>query len=222
MTPTPPITVASSGRCRRCPPSMRYRSATSSATISTSWCRSGSARTRGTSARSASWPPRSPSAALAAVRLQARRPDGLPHPTHRGAPVPRPPDETASSQQVHLGEQLFTRFNCNDCHSPGGRRRGRLDRRRRDPDLRYMPADVHDQFLAIVMGGTHRANGMPGFADEGFAKGDDWPITKQAMTATRRRPCMRTSFTRSGRPTRTIRREWALTPPLQGSPSPAI
>jgi hypothetical protein len=46
-----------------------------------------------------------------------------------------------------------------------------------------MPTDVHDQFLAIVMAGTHRENGMPGFADEGFAKGDDWPITKKAMTA---------------------------------------
>ena len=98
-------------------------------------------------------------------------------------PVPRPPDETASSQQIHQGEELFTRFNCNDCHSPDADGAGAWVVNGTIPDLRYMPADVHDQFLAIVMGGTHRENGMPGFADEGFAKGDDWPITKKAMTA---------------------------------------
>ena len=75
-------------------------------------------------------------------------------------PVPRPPDETASTQQIHLGEQLFTRFNCNDCHSPGADGAGAWIVDGTIPDLRYMPKDVHDQFLAIVIGGP-AANGMP-------------------------------------------------------------
>jgi len=41
-----------------------------------------------------------------------------------------------------------------------------------------MPADVHEQFLAIVMAGTHRPNGMPGFAD-----GAGFPLIKTKMTA---------------------------------------
>ncbi len=116
-----------------------------------------------------------------AFRLGATMPFPTPHVTI--PPVPRPPDETASSQQVHLGEQLYTRFNCNDCHSPDADGAGAWIVNGAIPDLRYMPADVHEQFLAIVMGGTHRANGMPGFADQGFANGDDWPITRHAMTA---------------------------------------
>lgn len=40
-----------------------------------------------------------------------------------------------------------------------------------------MPADVHDQFLAIVLGGTRRAHGMPGFAE-----GAGFPLIKTRMS----------------------------------------
>lgn len=40
-----------------------------------------------------------------------------------------------------------------------------------------MPADVHDQFLAIVLGGTHRPNGMPG-----FALGAGFPLVNTKMS----------------------------------------
>jgi hypothetical protein len=33
------------------------------------------------------------------------------------------------------------------------------------PDLRYAPRDVHSQWYAIVLAGTHWDQGMPGFAD---------------------------------------------------------
>ena len=46
------------------------------------------------------------------------------------------------------------------------------------PDLRYMPADVHGQFLGIVLGGSHRENGMPGFAGEGAG----FPLEHTIMT----------------------------------------
>ena len=32
------------------------------------------------------------------------------------------------------------------------------------PDLRYMPRSVHKQFGEIVLGGTHREQGMPKFS----------------------------------------------------------
>ena len=40
-----------------------------------------------------------------------------------------------------------------------------------------MPADVHSQFLGIVLGGSHRENGMPG-----FGVGAGWPLVNTKMT----------------------------------------
>jgi len=45
------------------------------------------------------------------------------------------------------------------------------------PDLRYMPADVHQQFTAIVFGGSRKMNGMPG-----FGANNDFPFLKTNMT----------------------------------------
>jgi len=45
------------------------------------------------------------------------------------------------------------------------------------PDLRYMPPEVHGQFLGIVLGGSHRENGMPG-----FGAGAGWPLIETKMT----------------------------------------
>ena len=41
-----------------------------------------------------------------------------------------------------------------------------------------MTQDAHDRFLAIVMAGTNRRNGMPGFSDGG----ENYPLVKSQMT----------------------------------------
>jgi len=80
-------------------------------------------------------------------------------------PVPEPPKLTASKEIIHKGEVLYQKFVCDGCHSPGtdGSRAWVLDGA--IPDLRYMPADVHRDWYAIVLGGSHWDKGMPGFAD---------------------------------------------------------
>src|SRR6195256_1203233 len=80
-------------------------------------------------------------------------------------PVPEPPKLTASKGIIHKGEVLYQKFVCDGCHSPGtdGSRAWVLDGA--IPDLRYMPADVHRDWYAIVLGGSHWDKGMPGFAD---------------------------------------------------------
>lgn len=80
-------------------------------------------------------------------------------------PVPEPPKETASKETIHKGEVLYQKFVCDGCHSPGtdGSLAWVLDGA--IPDLRYMPADVHKDWYAIVLGGSHWDKGMPGFAD---------------------------------------------------------
>jgi len=79
--------------------------------------------------------------------------------------VPEPPKSTASKETIHKGEVLYQKFVCDGCHSPGtdGSRAWVLDGA--IPDLRYMPADVHRDWYAIVLGGSHADKGMPGFAD---------------------------------------------------------
>ncbi|MCU1241689.1 MAG: Quinohemoprotein alcohol dehydrogenase QdgA [Candidatus Acidoferrum typicum] len=80
-------------------------------------------------------------------------------------PVPEPPKLTASKETIHKGEVLYQKFVCDGCHSPGtdGSLAWVLDGA--IPDLRYMPADVHNDWYAIVLGGSHWDKGMPGFAD---------------------------------------------------------
>ncbi len=79
--------------------------------------------------------------------------------------VPEPPKLTASQETVHKGQILYQKFYCEGCHSPDvdGSRAWVLDGA--IPDLRYMPADVHRDWYAIVLGGSHWDKGMPGFAD---------------------------------------------------------
>ena len=80
-------------------------------------------------------------------------------------PVPEPPKLTASKETIHKGEVLYQKFVCDGCHSPDtdGSRAWVLDGA--IPDLRYMPADAHSDWYAIVLGGSHWDKGMPGFAD---------------------------------------------------------
>jgi quinohemoprotein ethanol dehydrogenase len=104
---------------------------------------------------------------LLAFRLGGTMP--FPYPHVIILRVPRPPEETAGAATIARGQQVFERFMCEDCHSPEADGSGQWRLNGTIPDLRYMPAEVHDQFLAIVLGGTHRANGMPGFgAGAGF------------------------------------------------------
>ena len=97
---------------------------------------------------------------------------------HVTAPrVPKPPEQTADAATIERGQKVFEKFMCDDCHSPDADGSGQWRVNGTIPDLRYMPADVHDQFLAIVLGGTHRANGMPG-----FAAGAGFPLVNTRMS----------------------------------------
>ena len=112
---------------------------------------------------------------LLAFRLGASTPFPYPHIT---VPlVPKPPAQTAEAGVIKHGEAVFSKFSCNDCHSPDADGAGAWVLDGAIPDLRYMPADVHSQFLGIVLGGSHRENGMPG-----FGAGAGWPLVETKMT----------------------------------------
>ena len=72
--------------------------------------------------------------------------------------LPEPPPMTASGDTEHKGNKLY-HHNCVYCHGPGAVSAPNLK------DLRYMDASAHEQFLAIVLGGIHKDEGMPGYSD---------------------------------------------------------
>jgi quinohemoprotein ethanol dehydrogenase len=113
---------------------------------------------------------------LLAFKLGATTPFPFPHVIV--PEVPKPPAQTANATVVKLGEEAFNKFSCGDCHSPEADGAGAWILDGAIPDLRYMPADVHGQFLGIVLGGSHRENGMPGFAGEGAG----FPLEHTIMT----------------------------------------
>ncbi|HEV7136979.1 MAG TPA: PQQ-binding-like beta-propeller repeat protein [Steroidobacteraceae bacterium] len=112
---------------------------------------------------------------LLAFRLGGKMP--FPHPVLIIPPVPRPPEQTADAATVERGQQVFEKFMCGDCHSPEADGSGQWRLNGTIPDLRYMPPEVHQQFLAIVLGGTHRQDGMPG-----FAAGPGFPLVETKMS----------------------------------------
>jgi quinohemoprotein ethanol dehydrogenase len=112
---------------------------------------------------------------LLAFRLGGTMP--FPYPHVLVLRIPRPPEQTADAATIARGQKVFYKFMCDDCHSPDADGGGQWQLNGTIPDLRYMPPDVHDQFLAIVLGGTHRANGMPGFGD-----GAGFPLTTTKMS----------------------------------------
>ena len=112
---------------------------------------------------------------LLAFRLGGKMPFPYPHVIIMR--VPRPPEQTADAATIKRGQDVFYKFMCDDCHSPEADGSGQWRLNGTIPDLRYMPADVHDQFLAIVLGGTHRAHGMPGFAE-----GAGFPLVNTKMS----------------------------------------
>ncbi|MGC1613918.1 MAG: PQQ-binding-like beta-propeller repeat protein [Candidatus Acidiferrum sp.] len=100
---------------------------------------------------------------LLAFKLGATLP--FPFPKIVIPPVPEPPKLTASPDTIHKGELLYTKFACDGCHSPGLDGSGAWVLDGAVPDLRYAPPEVHRDWYAIVLGGSHWDQGMPGFAN---------------------------------------------------------
>ncbi|MBK6287114.1 MAG: PQQ-dependent dehydrogenase, methanol/ethanol family [Gammaproteobacteria bacterium] len=69
-----------------------------------------------------------------------------------------PPPLEASAEQVAVGKTLFA-ARCMPCHGDGAVGGGVV------PDLRYMSAQTHAEFDAIVLGGLRHEKGMVGFAN---------------------------------------------------------
>jgi len=93
--------------------------------------------------------------------------------------IPQPPQQTGTAAQIALGARVYNAFYCQKCHEPEADGSGVwVTGTGETPDLRYMPADVHQQFMAVVLGGTHKEQGMPNFS---VPIGQPW--IKTAMTA---------------------------------------
>ena len=115
-----------------------------------------------------SWTMATPRSKRGPSRLLAFKLGGnvsFPTPADIVPPVPKPPKQTADAATIQEGEKLYKTFYCDGCHSPDldGSSAWVLDGA--IPDLRYAPPDVHSQWYAIVLAGTHWDQGMPGFAD---------------------------------------------------------
>ncbi len=100
-------------------------------------------------------------ARLIAFRSGGQQP--FPLPKVQIPEVPRPPQQTFSPEQVKRGEALADSHGCTDCHSPNFDGAGRWAVNGGVPDLRYMPAEAHRDWYAIVLGGSHREQGMMPF-----------------------------------------------------------
>ncbi len=79
----------------------------------------------------------------------------LPAPKNAPIPIPKPPALTATAEQIQVGRDLYHGY-CTGCH--GATAVGN----KLTPDLRYMSAETHAQFNAIVSG-SRRVEGMPSF-----------------------------------------------------------
>jgi quinohemoprotein ethanol dehydrogenase len=113
---------------------------------------------------------------LLAFKLGAQTP--FPFPKIVVPRVPKPPEQTATPATIQQGAHVAQKFRCMNCHGGHGDGSGAWLLDGAIPDLRYMPQDIHDKFLAIVLAGLRRAYGMPGFADGS----DNFPIERGAMT----------------------------------------
>jgi quinohemoprotein ethanol dehydrogenase len=77
--------------------------------------------------------------------------------------VPKPPEQLASKEVIEQGKDLYEKHLCSGCHSPGLDGSGAWTVNGAIPDLRYAPPEVHKDWHAIVLAGTHRDAGMLGF-----------------------------------------------------------
>jgi quinohemoprotein ethanol dehydrogenase len=80
--------------------------------------------------------------------------------------VPRPPQRIGDSAAIRLGATLYETHMCGGCHAPGLDGSGAWTVNGAVPDLRYAPPEVHQQWDAIVLGGSHREQGMMAFGVE--------------------------------------------------------
>jgi quinohemoprotein ethanol dehydrogenase len=114
-------------------------------------------------------------ARLLAFKLGTKR--SLPDVRAIVPPVPQPPPQTYDKETIELGRALYNKHFCSDCHSPEADGSGAWILDGGIPDLRYMPMAVHQQWNAIVLNGSRRRNGMPGFGEPaGF------PVVTRKMT----------------------------------------
>ena len=82
----------------------------------------------------------------------------LPVPDLRDLTIPLQPALTASAEDLDRGDVLYHDI-CGGCHGDAVESSAGL------PDLRRMSSQSHEEFLAIVLGGSKKENGMASFAD---------------------------------------------------------
>ena len=83
-------------------------------------------------------------------------------PPLRDRTIPEPPALTATSETVDLGNALYHQH-CAICHRGLGVASIVATA---SPDLRMMTPSTHEEFSAIVLSGSKKFLGMPGFAEE--------------------------------------------------------
>jgi len=98
---------------------------------------------------------------LLAFKLGAHTP--FPYPKVVASPVPQPPKQSFSKEAIQRGALLADSHLCTGCHAPGLDGSGAWTLNGAVPDLRYMPEEAHRDWYAIVLGGSHRTQGMMGF-----------------------------------------------------------
>ena len=79
----------------------------------------------------------------------------IPEPISAAAPIPEPPAQFGTPEQIRQGQQLFGR--CALCHANSDIGL--------TPDLRRMSPETHAAFNAIVLNGARRFRGMPQWDD---------------------------------------------------------
>ena len=104
---------------------------------------------------------------LVAFKLGGLQP--FPLPAIQVPEVPPPPAQTYTAEQVKQGAALADDHGCTDCHSPKFDGAGRWAVNGGIPDLRYMPPEAHRDWYAIVLGGSHRQQGMMPFGTSSTA-----------------------------------------------------
>ncbi len=117
---------------------------------------------------------------LLAFRLGAHMP--FPTPPDIVPPIPMPPARIGTRAQVAEGARLYETHMCGGCHSPGLDGSGAWTVNGAVPDLRYAPPDVHEQWDAIVLGGSHIAQGMMSFGVQQHYP-DVTPLDENGATA---------------------------------------
>ena len=74
--------------------------------------------------------------------------------------VPAPPKQTASTDVIERGRSLYSNIGCNACHGNHVVSGGSSVK-----DLRYLTAQTHAEWNAIVLGGSRKVKGMVAFGE---------------------------------------------------------